>query len=87
MVLFRQLILGAGIISLSSFSDALWISPDNLDRDLLSSYDFVIAGGGISGVVVANRLTENPNSMQIHPLPCRAYWIIVTVLVLESGML
>lgn len=27
----------------------------------LTNYDFVIAGGGISGLTVADRLTEDPN--------------------------
>ena len=31
------------------------------DTDLLDSYDFVIVGGGTSGLTVADRLTENPN--------------------------
>ncbi|KAF2662540.1 GMC oxidoreductase [Lophiostoma macrostomum CBS 122681] len=35
-----------------------------------STYDFVIAGGGIAGLTVADRLTENPN---------------ITVLVIEHG--
>lgn len=26
------------------------------------SYDYVVVGGGVSGLVVANRLTENSNS-------------------------
>lgn len=30
--------------------------------DLHSSYDYVIVGGGTSGLVVGNRLSENPNS-------------------------
>jgi hypothetical protein len=65
-----QNIFRIGALSLlSSLSSALWISPANLDRELLSSYNYVIIGGGISGIVVANRLTEDSESMQIHPLP------------------
>ena len=29
-------------------------------RQLATSYDFVIAGGGLSALTVADRLTENP---------------------------
>lgn len=32
---------------------------------LIESYDFVIAGGGLSGLTVADRLTENPKGMLI----------------------
>jgi choline dehydrogenase len=30
-----------------------------------TTYDFVIAGGGIAGLTVADRLTENPNSTSL----------------------
>jgi len=39
---------------------------------LRESYDYIIAGGGTSGLVVANRLTENPR---------------INVLVIERGYL
>lgn len=38
--------------------------------ELLASYDYVIIGGGTSGLTVANRLTENAN---------------IKVLVIEGG--
>lgn len=31
------------------------------DVELKEAYDFVVIGGGTSGLTVANRLTENPN--------------------------
>ncbi|KAK0667902.1 oxygen-dependent choline dehydrogenase [Cercophora samala] len=31
-------------------------------RDVRSSYDYIIAGGGLSGLVVANRLSANPQT-------------------------
>ncbi|KAL6408757.1 GMC oxidoreductase [Ilyonectria robusta] len=41
-------------------------------QQLLTAYDYVVVGGGASGLTVANRLSENPD---------------VTVLVIEAGVL
>lgn len=32
-------------------------------KSLNSHYDYIVVGGGVSGLVVANRLTEDANSM------------------------
>lgn len=33
----------------------------------VTAYDFVIAGGGIGGLTMANRLSEDPNGKRDHP--------------------
>ncbi|KAF6801179.1 GMC oxidoreductase [Colletotrichum sojae] len=51
-------------------SNALHITNQTVDDFLLSQYDHVVVGGGLSGLVVANRLSEDANT---------------TVLVIEAG--
>ncbi|KAK5660538.1 hypothetical protein OQA88_13087 [Cercophora sp. LCS_1] len=58
--------------SLFGATHATYLHPNNFTDHLLPSYDYIIVGGGLSGLVVANRLTEDSN---------------VTVLILESGEL
>jgi hypothetical protein len=54
-----SLILGLGLPALAiSESSAQGLTSE---AQLRSSYDYVIIGGGVSGLTVANRLSENPS--------------------------
>jgi hypothetical protein len=54
------------LCALLKLADSLHLDPRDLNAPFLPCYDYIIVGGGVSGLVVANRLTEDPNGNYLH---------------------
>jgi choline dehydrogenase-like flavoprotein len=84
------------LILVTSLAQPAWGSSPNVNRPLLvgrdvqlaEQYDFVIIGGGTSGLVVGNRLTEGSSSESLVVSHFEgAHLCLETVLIIESGEL
>ena len=55
--------------------------------EVLSKYDYIVVGGGTSGLVVAERLSENPGRLLVALFQTWLILTATTVLIIEAGSL
>lgn len=70
MTKFCSLLVPASVLILAVSIDAASVVTSNPANVSNKTYDYIIVGGGLTGLTVAGRLTENPNT---------------SVLVIEAG--